>query len=155
MRSVTPPPATLRRFNLGMLEPDEAERVASWIDETPGGEAAVCGTTGEDTLVSLLSTITRSDLSPDSTGVGTDSDGRGTQPERLTASSIPVRAAPPAQFGVYRVVRELGRGGMGVVHEAADERLRRKVAVKVLAPGLAAHPWRTRGSSARPVPQQR
>ncbi len=37
-----------------------------------------------------------------------------------------------ARFGPYRVERELGRGGQGVVHEAVDTRLRRRVALKVL-----------------------
>ena len=35
----------------------------------------------------------------------------------------------------YQVGREIGRGGMGIVHEADDERLGRKVAVKVLHTG--------------------
>ena len=36
------------------------------------------------------------------------------------------------QIGKYRIVREIARGGMGVVHEAEDTTLRRRVALKIL-----------------------
>jgi serine/threonine protein kinase/outer membrane protein assembly factor BamB len=48
-------------------------------------------------------------------------------------------AAPaPAQLGDFRVVREVGRGGMGVVYEAEQISLKRRVALKVLRFGAVA-----------------
>ena len=41
--------------------------------------------------------------------------------------------APPEKFGRYRVLKELGRGAMGIVYLAEDTELARKVAVKMIS----------------------
>ncbi len=59
------------------------------------------------------------------------------------AVSLP--SGDPAQIGSlfadrYEVRRELGRGGMGIVYEAIDTRLKDRIALKVLMPHHAANP---------------
>ena len=45
--------------------------------------------------------------------------------------------ASPQSFGHYRILRVLGEGGMGIVYEAEQDQPRRRVALKVIKPGLA------------------
>ncbi len=42
--------------------------------------------------------------------------------------------------GKYMIVRVLGEGGMGIVYEATHQRLRQRVAIKMLLPAMLEHP---------------
>ena len=46
------------------------------------------------------------------------------------------RAAQPVQVGPFRIIRRLGVGGMGAVYEAEQDNPRRRIALKVIRPGL-------------------
>ena len=56
--------------------------------------------------------------------------------ERLlqAAAGEPEAGAPDVDLGKYRLVTEIGRGGMAVVWEAWDTQLQRRVALKLLTP---------------------
>jgi len=57
------------------------------------------------------------------------------------AAQVPVPTlAPGTCLGKYQVVRLLGEGGMGAVYEGIHIAIGKKVAIKVMNPGLAADP---------------
>jgi serine/threonine protein kinase len=67
-------------------------------------------------------------------------------PKKLCGSRTPTKKEAPAAGIVdqtishYRVLRKLGKGGMGVVYEAEDTRLGRHVAIKILSENFSSNP---------------
>ena len=117
-----PTPEVLRAFALGDLEEAELDSVASHLDSCRECSEAMARW---DSQADAVLREVRRRLGGGSQAVGST--------EAAAASGRP--AAPPAapeRLDDFRVVREIGRGGMGVVYEAYQESLNRHVALKLL-----------------------
>jgi serine/threonine protein kinase len=131
-----PSPDELRGFLLGTTpSPADAERLAAWAAAHPAAVESLGGVASGDILVTVLRDVSSHECPQDPEVeqiIRRVSQELETNPPSVTP--------PPVQFGDYRVVRQIGSGGMGLVYEAEDVRLNRHVAVKVLNTTLARRP---------------
>ena len=126
-------------FGLDQLNSDQQERLTLILDEylerLESGERPPIQSLldAHPDLAAALRTYLRSigvlhGVTRDLSGHGRGGSHHGHSLGRGLLSTCP----SPVQLGDYRIVREIGRGGMGIVYEAQQLTLNRRVALKVL-----------------------
>src|SRR5262245_7235228 len=136
-----PPAQDLIAFGQGKLNGGAAERVARHIETCDACRSRVANAP-VDSLVGLI----QSAKGPGPAGTRLPAPSRlGASPSLMdpgeAATALP-QGAPPelAEHPRFRVVRELGRGGMGIVYQAEHRLMERTVAIKVISRSVLEHP---------------
>jgi anti-sigma factor RsiW/antitoxin (DNA-binding transcriptional repressor) of toxin-antitoxin stability system len=116
-------------FAVGKLSPAAAEWVAQHLEECSACRAAADNAPTDD----VVTRLSGSSDTPSAQGSATHSE----EPPSSAPDDIPPALRDHSR---YRVVRQLGRGGMGVVYQAEHRVMERLVAVKVISRALVDRP---------------
>jgi WD40 repeat protein len=119
---------TLVAFLVGQLLPEQEGAVKGHLEQCAACEARAQQI--EEWAGPRIMALQRTGAAPDPATLGTTVQGRG-------SPTLPAAEAPQQLEG-YRILGEIGRGGMGVVYRAHQHRLNRVVAIKMILAGQLA-----------------
>jgi hypothetical protein len=131
-----PTPDDLGAYALGKLDAAALERIRAHLEACPPCRTLVEQTPADTWVALLRKAVTRPGETPAAQGAQT----KGTLP--VPNPHVDEAELPPElrDHPRYRIVRALGRGGMGIVYQAEHKLMERPVAVKVIAADLVASP---------------
>jgi serine/threonine protein kinase len=122
-----PEPLNLDRYASGRAPASEADAIARHVASCETCRLHVETARADDRFLRSI----RAELLAAATGAAAPS---------ISRRDLPVKDEPLPRISGLRVLRELGRGGMGIVYEAEQDHPRRRVAVKVIRDARSASP---------------